>query len=278
MIKASTIVQMIRNALQPLIEELAQLASSVERVGEVARTEARAAVRIDTAEQMLRIEQRLASLRDGKDGVGIRTLAQTESGELEIEFTNEERVLVALPKGDPGSPGLKGDPGLPGLGVDVPHWSPGIHREGTLVQHFLGRSFRAVRDTAGEPGSSPDWQRLGLLGLRWCGPLEETRRYEPGDIYVDGGTFLVVSESEVRCLAGKVHSPSDIRSIAMRETSPLREQLAGLRDKSDQQFAIVDAHSRTLEALQAENNELRAAVKVLQDMVQQLWHQSDGGN
>jgi hypothetical protein len=114
------------------------------------------------------------------------------------------------PRGERGEPGLPGDPGEPGragehgergergergadgAGLDAPAWTPGtICREGAAVHHHIGQTFRALRDTAEEPGTGDAWERIGRGGFRLAAPWVEGASYADGDLFVrDFGLFL----------------------------------------------------------------------------------------
>lgn len=256
-----------------------------------------AELRAQVAEALLAINQRAASLKDGRDGTdgkdgvdgtGIRSLEQTEDlRSVEFEFTNDERHAFALPIGP------RGEKGEAGIGLDAPMWQAGVHREGTVVQHYEGRTYRAVQDTAEEPGDTPHWQRLGLHGQRWCGPLDTTRQYEAGDLYVDGGTFVVLASGVRRCLAAKPLSPSEVRSICSKQLDEVHAAFRKLHDAahmqvvklkesiialaSDQQkfTQIVGAISETLRGSNRRTDELTVEMQQMRVMVEDL--QKRGG-
>lgn len=215
---------------------------------EIAGANARASV----AEILLQLEQRGAALKDGRDGVdgkdgrdgvdgkdgaegiGICAVAQTEDlSSVEFEFTNAERHVIALPTGP------RGEKGESGVGLDAPAWAAGVYRAGVVVQHYEGRTYRAIEDTHTEPGDSPQWQRLGMHGQRWCGPLEQDRAYEAGDLYVDGGTFLVLASGVRRCLAAKPLPPSEVRAICAKQIDEVHAQLRSLREDTAAQLTGV---------------------------------------
>jgi hypothetical protein len=79
-------------------------------------------------------------------------------------------------------------------GVTV--WRQGIYKKDCVVQYYLGQFFKAVVDTSGEPARSPDWARVGTSGFRHIGakPKDESK-LAIGDIYVDGGSSFLVTES-----------------------------------------------------------------------------------
>lgn len=97
-------------------------------------------------------------------------------------------------RGEPGLPGqrgLTGEAGLPGAGIEAPAWAPGICREGAIVHHHIGQTFRALADTADEPGASPAWERVGAGGFRLAAPYTEGAAYAEGDLFVrDYGLWL----------------------------------------------------------------------------------------
>lgn len=107
----------------------------------------------------------------------------------------------AGPKGDTGE---KGAPGADGAGIDAPDWTPGVYREGTVVQHHIGQFYRSIKDTASEPAPADkdevgeDWQRVGTWGFRICPPYQEGRKYLNGDMYAKNfGTFFVFREKHI---------------------------------------------------------------------------------
>lgn len=93
-----------------------------------------------------------------------------------------------------GEPGTDGKDGIDGEGIDVPVWNGGVHREQKIVQHHFGKYYRAVSDTASEPGTDDTWQRVGLGGFEWKGVRDKDGQYENGDLYIDNGsTFLYLN-------------------------------------------------------------------------------------
>jgi hypothetical protein len=127
----------------------------------------------------------------GRDAPRIRSVEVSADGlEAAFIFDSGESLTIPLP---PGPVGEKGDAGRDGAGIDSPVWEVGsVHREGVTVQHNLGQFFRALRDTAGEPGVSDDWVRIGRAGMRDCGAFDATREYVDGDVYVKDFTVFVV--------------------------------------------------------------------------------------
>lgn len=234
-------------ALQPLIEELAQLSVRVEAMPAQACAAAIEAVRALVAESLLKIEQRCASLRDGVDGVGIAALVQSaDLTTLTIEFTSGEEARIELPQPKRGEPGERG---LIGIGLDATAWARGVYRKDAIVQHHLGRTYRALEDTADEPGDSAAWVRVGLQGLRWCGPFDAQRTYVPGDIYANGGSFIVLEDGSTHALSKKPLTPSDVRGIAERACEPMQRELARLESQARTSELAARAAAHTLETL-----------------------------
>lgn len=97
-----------------------------------------------------------------------------------------------------------GQSGAPGLGIDAPPFDPGkVWREGSVVTHFIGQHFKALRDTVSEPGVSDHWGRIGSGGFRMTGAFDEGREYQDGDLFVkDFGCFLVTAGAP-KLIAGR---------------------------------------------------------------------------
>lgn len=219
-------------------------------------------VRAEISEALLRIERMQSVLRDGRDGVGIRAISVgADAQTLTFEFTDDTRVECLLPRGP------QGDPGAAGIGIDAPPWQRGVHRKGSVVAHFEGRTYVALEDTAEEPGDSAAWGRIGRLGFRWCGPFQEGRTYEAGDFYVRGGTFQVLSTGEHRCLAPKPLSPSEVRTICANQWS---EREAELRAELGAARAELNRTRDVLEATQVELKALAQLVRTHADVAQLL--------
>jgi HK97 family phage portal protein len=111
------------------------------------------------------------------------------------------------PAGAPGAPGERGERGErgdAGVGVASPVWSAGqVHRAGAVVQHFLGEHFEATADTAGEPGTSSDWTRVGAGGFRFTGGFDEARSYAQGDLVVKDYALWLQDAGELRLVVGR---------------------------------------------------------------------------
>lgn len=115
-------------------------------------------------------------------------------------------------RGEPGAPGENGEVGLPGIdgaGIEAPHWKAGIYREGRVVQHHIGRYYRALSDTNAEPGDSPEWERVGSAGFRFMGIKAAETVYDDGDVFVDAGSCFVVVNGEPRMLAKRGRDGKD---------------------------------------------------------------------
>lgn len=130
---------------------------------------------------------------NGRDGVCIKSIEISGDGKIaDFILDNDQIVSIDLPEGPQGAPGQKGFDGKDGIGLDCPVWSERIYRQGDRVQHNIGQYFEAKADTATEPGTSEDWQRLGTAGQRFCGGFKKDATYIDGDVYVkDYCTFGV---------------------------------------------------------------------------------------
>lgn len=218
------------------------------------------ALRVQVSEALLELERRRSSLRDGADGVGIRAVSlASEADALTLEFTDDTRFECPLPAGKPG------ECGAVGLGIDAPAWQLGqVHRSGAIVQHYEGRTYRALTDTAEEPGDAASWERIGRLGLRWCGPFQDARSYEVGDLYVKGGTFQVFASGEHRCIGPKPLAPSEVRTIAMKQW---QESEAVLRGELTAALALIERQGAALATTQTQ---LRALTSQVQPRLEAL--------
>jgi hypothetical protein len=145
----------------------------------------------------------------------VRTVSRVMSEALHDEVRRLDACIVALearlagiPAGERGTPGEPGAPGAPGAsgergapgergldgaGLFAPVWAPGqVHREGVVVQAFIGQHWRALADTAEAPGpDATTWERVGTSGFRVAGAWSDDARFVEGDLYVrDYGLFL----------------------------------------------------------------------------------------
>jgi len=110
--------------------------------------------------------------------------------ELERRLAALECKLADMPKPEPGPPGRDG------AGIDSPGWQEGeVYREGAFVTHYLGQYFKALKDTADEPGESAHWQRIGFAGIRWRGVREEGMEYRPGDQFLEESACFLVDHT-----------------------------------------------------------------------------------
>jgi len=112
------------------------------------------------------------------------------------ELVKCQRELEALrrefadrPKPEPGPPGRDG------VGIDVPAWESRIYRQGEIVSHYLGQYFRALQDTAHEPGDSDQWKRIGFAGFRWRGVRVEGMPLHPGDQFLEEAACFLVDHT-----------------------------------------------------------------------------------
>jgi hypothetical protein len=128
-----------------------------------------------------------------------------EAQRADARLASLEARLAEIPAGERGAPGEPGAPGAPGAagergtpgpdgaGLFAPVWAPGqVHREGVVVQAFIGQHWRALADTAEAPGpDATTWARVGTTGFRAAGTWSDGARFVEGDLYVrDFGLFL----------------------------------------------------------------------------------------
>lgn len=110
----------------------------------------------------------------------------------------EKVASIQLKEGPKGETGAAGKDGADGAGIVLDYWKAGIHREGSVVLHYLGQYFRAKCDTVSEPGVDDTWERLGSAGFRHRGGFDAEKAYEVGDLYVkDFATFACIGNEHV---------------------------------------------------------------------------------
>lgn len=110
----------------------------------------------------------------------------------------EQIKSVETKPGPEGTAGKDGKDGVDGAGIVLDYWEAGIHRQGSVVLHYLGQYFRAKCDTVSEPGTDDTWERLGSAGFRHRGGFDAEKTYEVGDMYVkDFATFTCIGTEHV---------------------------------------------------------------------------------
>lgn len=107
--------------------------------------------------------------------------------------------VVSIVENSPKLKGERGDRGEKGIGIDAPIWVAGVYREGTIVQHDIGRFSRALKDTSAPPNTK-DWERIGTMGLAFTGVKKADRTYIEGDMFIDDGSLFLMSGGEVRMI------------------------------------------------------------------------------
>jgi len=113
--------------------------------------------------------------------------SEREIAELRRELEELKRTVAERP-----APAA----GRDGAGIDSPGWQAGeVYREGAFVTHYLGQYFKALKDTADEPGESAHWQRIGFAGIRWRGVREEGVEYRPGDQFLEESACFLVDHT-----------------------------------------------------------------------------------
>lgn len=130
-----------------------------------------------------------AAGRDGADAAPVEVDVDEVAAALKADgaFVDGLRGERGAP-GEAGKDGAPGAAGHDGAGLDAPTYKAGsVYREGSIVTHYMGQYFKALRDTAAEPGESPDWERRGTSGMRWRGLKPEADTIRVGDFWIDGG-------------------------------------------------------------------------------------------
>jgi hypothetical protein len=284
------------DALQPLIEAVVDAEIKLDALKEWPAQIATALLELERAKSQLsqpRDGRDGKDGADGKDGIGIAAVSRLPDDAMELEFTSGERATVELPRakdgkdgkdgtdGKDGNPGERGERGLAGVGVDVPRYVPGVYRQGVLVQHFIGRTYEALCDTAEAPGDSAHWRRIGAGGQRWCGPKQKERHYEVGDMFVDGGTFLCTAEGEYQLMAPKPLSPSDVRAIVKQCVTEARAEISeesnahalGIQRQLAEQMSIINHVSQAQTHL---GEQLSKGLEGVREWVRQWWQRDHG--
>ncbi len=139
----------------------------------------------------------------GEKGVSIKSITQNDDKTVEILLDNEEKVTLELPQGEAGQNGEDGEDGNDGAGIDSKSWQAGVYREGSTVQHHIGQYFKALKDTADEPGDSPDWERIGNAGFRFAKQFNKETIYKNGDLYIKDYGLFGVFNGEAKLIAGR---------------------------------------------------------------------------
>ena len=123
---------------------------------------------------------------DGKDGLDGKDADEDAVVKRAVD-------LIPAPKdGEPGAEGPPGPAGPAGVGLDAPLYVPGkVYRQGAIVQHAFGQLFVAAEDTADHPKKSERWKRIGYHGLHFTGIKDQKRAYQPGDLFIDGGSCFI---------------------------------------------------------------------------------------
>lgn len=187
----------IAAALEPLVDVIAKIDERLREVEAPTNIE----VPIDDVAAALKADDEFRDLVKGQPGAdGVTPEIDTN------EITEKLLGVIQQLKGDPGADGLdglNGADGADGIGYDAKQWSPGVYREGAIVQHDFGRLAKAVRDTADMPGDSQDWERVGTSGFRVLGVKSEAREYQEGDFFIDDGTTFLMTGGKPRMFARK---------------------------------------------------------------------------
>jgi len=103
-------------------------------------------------------------------------------------------------RGEPGKPGERGERGPMGMLSRVKVWEPGVHYEGDVVTRD-GATYQAHKDTAAEPGASPDWACLARAGVDGRsivvrGLFTENESYGRLDIVALNGSSFIAKKND----------------------------------------------------------------------------------
>lgn len=113
--------------------------------------------------------------------------SEREIAELRREVEALKRTVADMPK--PAA-------GRDGAGIEAAGWEAGVYREGAIVTHYLGQYFKALKDTAEEPGDSAHWKRIGFAGIRWRGVRDDGMEFQPGDQYLEESSLFLVDHTK----------------------------------------------------------------------------------
>lgn len=167
----------------------------------------------DTRERLAaleqRLEERLAALRDGKDGADGAPGPQGPPGEPGAagepgtagppgERGSDGKDGTPGPQGPPGepgnpgpagAPGERGPPGQAGEPPIIQPWTDAVHRAGDWVTHD-GALWQARRDNQKEPGTGDDWRCIVAAPYvgEVCGLYDEARIYRRFDLVTMNGS------------------------------------------------------------------------------------------
>lgn len=196
--------------------------------------------------------------KDGRDGVDGKSV---ELNDVITELVAKHADVLR---------GQAGKDGITSIVTDttVKAWAPeALHLEGSIVTHFLGRKYMAVRDTTEEPGESSDWQRVGTEGMRLRG---DHKGIEEGDLFIKdfslwgfmgGAEKLLVGRPRVdhAKLAREVVELGEVGahlehavtkhlgSDRMRhEAERAAKQVVQVHSEGDEKFIIVDGEAHDI--------------------------------
>jgi hypothetical protein len=194
--------------LEALADELGAVAGRFEREGALRIGKALAEIELRVVRLEQHVQERLASLRDGRDGdVGAK-------GDIGPEGQRGEKGEVG-PQGKPGEAGERGERGMQGeRGADgepgklsmVRQWTEGVFYAGDVVVHS-GGTFQATKDTGREPPHA-DWACLAQSGQNGRdgrsftvrGTYDASVRYAALDIVaLNGGSFIARRDDPGPC-------------------------------------------------------------------------------
>jgi uncharacterized protein YukE len=179
------------------------------------------------------------------------TVKTTNEAVLSVQTLVESINLKEGPKGEKGQDGWNGKDGNDGVGIILDYWKAGIHREGSLVLHYLGQYFRAKCDTISEPGIDDTWERLGSAGFRHRGGFDPEKTYEVGDMYVkDFATFACIGAEHVLLAARGPVGPKGEKGNDSTVAGPAgRDGATVLKVHSDESGFVLEMSDASMHAV-----------------------------
>lgn len=130
--------------------------------------------------------------QDGTNGVDGKDGKDADPAAVAVALAKDFRDILRGEKGADGESRLI-------LDTEVKAYEPGIHRKDTLVTHFSGQMFRALKDTAAEPGTD-DWERIGTAGFRF---REDNKADAEGDLFIKDYSLWGRLGGQDRLLVGR---------------------------------------------------------------------------
>lgn len=195
----------------------------------------------------------------GKDGADGKDAPAVDPSEVAAALKSDQAFVTTL-VGPPGTDGERGEAGADGAGLTTPmHVVGKVYREGTSVMAYLGQYFRAKCDTAGVPGDSEDWERIGTAGFRWRGLKPEEKSLSQGDIFIDDGSMFAVFDDVPKMVVQRPKPAPRVTSATVRDHKLVIKMSNG--EEVSCALPEVRDPSKALEEVQAKMAELDEALR-----------------